>query len=284
MLMSPAKKTFRIISSRASSVCVLVALALFSLSALAKNELQPEEQDEGPSMLRFTGTAYSLDGDRLLYIEEHTVSLDEKGQYLRADVRYTTEDGALIAHKVLDYQQDPLKPNMHFRDKRVDAGIRAENMDAGVLLERVKGEEKLLDQLELEEQAISIVDAGFDRLVSRYWAELLTGKEIDFEFLALTRADFVGFVVRKTGETANSVDLEIAPRNWLIALLMDPIRLRYDRETARLMDYKGVTNIPASVDGQVIDDNYEANIRYVYHDEGQDKTQSDRLPLSRLEQ
>jgi len=117
----------------------------------------------------------------------------------------------------------------------------------------------------------TVIDAGFDRLVERFWDQLKEGEDLEFEFLALSRASLISFRVYRTSISETQVGLAIAPANWFLDMLMDPIALNYDRQTGRLLEYRGVTNIQALVDGEVSEDNFTAWIKYRYLDAPEDK-------------
>ena len=217
-------------------------------------------------LLHFTGYAHDLDSKALLYSEEHRVTLSQDEEYLWSEVVYRDATGEVIARKQLDYSTYPLQPNLIFRDERMQQEVKASRQVGEITLQVSRaGQSQLSEKLSAENELQVVVDAGFDRLVEKHWAELLEGRVKRFEFLALTRGTLVTFELRMTAMTESQVQLQIAPKSWLIGLLMDPISLRYDKASRLLMDYQGVTNIAEQRGERVLEDNYLANIRYEYH-------------------
>ena len=246
------------------SVLVLVCLMTLPLSG----QVLSTELSEGnvENDLVSIGHAYDLQSDELLYVETHRIDLDQNEEYKRALVTYQAPEGDLIASKQLDYQPYVLRPQLAFEDKRDPYQIRVLNTPRELAVRAREQGTELNETLTLDEDELVIVDAGFDRMVRRYWERLVAGETIEFEFLALSRASLVSFKVYQTSIGEEHLDLAIAPTNWLIQLLMDPIELHYDLNSRRLMEYRGVTNIRAWESGQLSEDNYHARIRYEYLD------------------
>lgn len=214
--------------------------------------------------LVFIGHATDLDSDRLLYVETHRVQLDASAQYQEAEVQYRDAEGELIALKKLDYRPHVLRPQLAFEDKRDGSRLRVENQNARIALETEQGKQKSRDIVRFSREDLVIVDAGFDRMVRKYWQNLLDGETIYFEFLALSRSSLVSFKLLQKSLDSGHMELAIVPTNWLVNMLMDPIELRYERDSKRLMEYRGVTNIRAWEQGKLSEDNYHARIRYEY--------------------
>lgn len=214
--------------------------------------------------LRFSGQAYDLESGELLYSEHHRVQLTQEGRYSSSTASYRYPDGREIAKKELDYSSNPLSPVLQFDDFRAQTSLSVRPESNQLLLDEVQGDDSRLEVVELPEDGPLVVDAGFDQLVMSNWSKLVSGQVLEFDFLALSRASLVPFKVEMIAGDEDTVTLAIAPQNWLIGLLMDPIRLVYERDTARLLRYYGVTNIPVSEDGEVREDNYHAEIRYSY--------------------
>jgi len=232
---------------------------------------------------RFIGDAFDPTGQTLLYTETHEVELGEAGEYRRASVSYDGPNGQPIAFKKLDYSVERLRPELDFTDFRTAQQVTVQHTGRALLLQTKKMSDLQLVKIPVEEEPrLTVVDAGFDQLVGRYWEQLKAGEDIEFEVLALSRASMISFRLYRTILSEQHVELAIAPANWLIRLLMDPIALKYDRQTGRLLEYQGVTNIQASVDGEVSEDNFTAWIKYRYFDNSDDDNAADVAPKKNL--
>ena len=214
--------------------------------------------------IEFEGEALTLETNRLVYRENHTVELDAQGQYLRSNVEYVAPDGSLIAQKSLDYSQDQLAPELVFMDKRNDQLIALSRENNKLILEKTENNVLTRETIDLDQDQIIVVDAGFDRLIVDRWDALLSNETVRFSILALTRGELISFKLETQSIESNILTLSLKPSNWLIALLVDTLYLKYDIKKQQLMEYQGLTNILAEENGQLLDTNYTARIRYSY--------------------
>ena len=114
------------------------------------------------------------------------------------------------------------------------------------------------------DEPLIVVDAGFDRLIESRWNTLRKVKELDFTFLAITRAQLINFEAIEIKANENLINVELHPRNFFINILVKPISLEYDQHTKRLLSFEGLTNIEEFKDGQRTEENYIARIAYRY--------------------
>tara|TARA_R110001599_G_scaffold301415_1_gene507023 strand:- start:6373 stop:7122 length:750 start_codon:yes stop_codon:yes gene_type:complete len=220
----------------------------------------------GQKILSFEGKAIDPETSVLLYIENHQVTVNNAGDYLSAHVTYSNPEGEVFAEKTLNYDKNSLAPDMMFYDKRSGerTSVVLNTVDAylDVLIETKKRREE--SKVKLDE-ALIVVDAGFDRLIKSRWGSLRKNKELDFTFLAITRAQLINFEVVEVKASDTSVLLELHPRNFFIDLLVEPIVLEYDINKRHLFSFEGLTNIEIFKDGERTGKNYVARIDYRYH-------------------
>src|SRR5690606_41863725 len=91
------------------------------------------------------------------------------------------------------------------------------------------------------------------------WQALQQGKRVDFHFASAARQDLIRFRLEPQASDNNELVLSMRLSSRLLAWLLDPIELTYDKNSQRLLRYKGLTNIQ--------DDNcttYKADIEYLY--------------------
>lgn len=216
------------------------------------------------SELKFVGKAYSLSDDRLLYTENHSIDLDANGNYQKGSVKYVDAQGKTIASKSLDFAAGTLIPELYFIDYRDDASIQIKRESTELELVLKDEKESRSEKLSTLDTTPLVADAGFDRFVISNWDDLIGGKKLHFEFLALTRGEFISFYIQRETLSDEFLDLKIRPKNWLIGMLVDSIYLRYQRSDRLLKEFRGVTNIRALREGRVSSDNYQARIEYQY--------------------
>ncbi|MFT6122952.1 MAG: hypothetical protein ACJASG_001480 [Oleiphilaceae bacterium] len=222
--------------------------------------------------LLFTGKAYDLDSEHLLYVERHNIKLTAAGEYLSSQVNYFDPDGKLIATKYLDFSDSQTMPKLRFVDGRINAKIEVETFDKkkqhGVRILQERGSERQVSEVKTEDKQTSIIDAGFNLYAMSNWQRLIEGGTLEMDFLALTRSEYIGFKLEPANlenkaETGHMV-LSLSPQNFFISLLMEPIYLTYDINSKRLIRFEGLTNLEMVEQGKGLGDNFVARIEYSY--------------------
>jgi hypothetical protein len=203
----------------AQSYCVCLLLA-FSGGVVA---MEPD----------ILGKAHDLDSGEYLYSEQHFC--DDGHQ--RCRVEYLDSDGQLIARKSVDYSANPLAPALLFEDMRRERELRVEP-DGGTGL---------------------VVDGGFDNFIRSRWDELETGIPVKFPFLVVGREDPLSMQASVAECDPGQLCLEVALDSWFLQMLVAPIQLTYDRDSRRLLRFRGISNI-ASASGASL----SVDIRYSY--------------------
>ena len=238
---------------------LFIALLFTSSSVIA------DTQNHSP--ISYIGEAYSLDDpDILLYREEHTLSLQE-GKPVKRQVNYYSAEGELIASKENWYRSSPTQPDFILTDFRTDYREEAKSTETSntntltlILTENQETEQTQLTEFDYE----LVIDAGFDDFIRQHWDALQAGKTIPFSFASVARQTSVNFEVEAQNpeqSNATNLKLEMTLRSSLLSWLMSPIKLEYDRNTQRLMRYRGLSNIQDNNgDGQEVD------IRYHYYE------------------
>lgn len=170
------------------------------------------------------------------YTEHHSCSGDGR----QCTVEYRNGSGEVFARKDVDYGDGLHSPSLVLEDFRLGEVSRVEDR---------YGEEV-------------VVDAGFDHYVRYRWDDLAAGREVEFPFLLAGRDKPLSMSARR--DEARECEPEqlcllVTLDSWLVALLVEPIRLVYD-EQRRLVQFRGVSNIPAD-DGK--SQSVEINYRYL---------------------
>ncbi len=202
------------------------------------------------------GLASSDGGREFLYCEYHY----REGDKVR--VEYYDRDQTLIALKQVDYSQSSLAPAIYQDDYRHAEKVRVQhlqdtNTDQRYLFMQYQG----ANQEELSEKPTSndgslIVDAGFDNAIRFYWDEIAENSSATLNFVAPARLRTIELKVRKKplSRCAKEARLEeynesehicyvVRPLNGLVSLFVKPIKLIYERETKRLLLFRGNSNI-----------------------------------------
>lgn len=211
--------------------------------------------------VQFTGKAFDMSSGKLLYQEHHKVTLGKENQYQETQVLYTDATGAEFARKQLDFSHALLVPSVYFVDTRSDVTLKIEHDDQNIKVVYQDSRDSLKANIRYRQKMV--VDAGFDQLLLEQWEQVLNGNTIEFEFLAPTRGELIDFSLIPIAQTDKDIEFDLQPSNFLIRLLVDPIKLTYDKKHKRILRYEGLTNIEdVSKDG----DYFVAKIEYEYTD------------------
>lgn len=203
----------------------------------------------------FVGFAYALDSDDLLYREEHRIQYEDE-QPVSGEVIYLDADENELGIKRSRYRE-PARPAYEFDFTGLDRDTeRVEPGDAGVRVDSVRSGN--LDWPSGE----AVIDSGFHYFILAHFDRLKAGDTLRLEFLAPTRVSWTSLVIEPQSNSNDRLVMQLKPRNRLISLFFDPIRLTYDIPSRRLLEYRGLTNVPKAGGG-----NYTARIEYQYEGE-----------------
>lgn len=212
-------------------------------------------------VLEYTGTARDInDSSLVLYRESHRLTLQNQRPVSR-EVEYHDANGRLLATKTNRYGENAATPEFTLTDARKEYREQAVfqgNELTLSLTEQGNSSRKTFRNLPDD----LIIDAGFDDFVRQHWPALLNGERVDFHFASAARQDLIRFRLEPQASDNNELVLSMRLSSRLLAWLLDPIELTYDKTSQRLLRYKGLTNIQ--------DDNgttFKAVIHYQYHDQ-----------------
>ena len=166
------------------------------------------------------GRAYDLGTGDFLYSERHSCDADR----ISCNVLYLDADGVLIARKQVDYSRSAHSPSLTLEDLRLAREAR----------------------LEPEADPELVVDAGFDNYVRLRWEELAAGGTVAFPFQIVGRERPLAMKAQRQQSTDCSEQelcLEVGLDSWLLGMLVDPIQLTYQRDSRRLLRFRGISNL-----------------------------------------
>ena len=106
-----------------------------------------------------------------------------------------------------------------------------------------------------------MVDAGFDNYVRQRWTELMGADPVRFPFLVAGRDSPLAMRAgpdRQSECNPAQLCLQVELDSWLLRMLVAPITLTYDRESRRLLRFKGISNLKdAAGNSQSVDIRYQ---------------------------
>jgi hypothetical protein len=266
--------------STTTSVVKLVIVPVLALGlSLTTNAAEAAESKNlhhtKDQSIRYSGTAYSLDDNQVLYREDHTLTMKD-GQPIERTTLYYDADNQLFAEKNNRYRSqfnnpdsnnadsnnadsdNPATPDFMLTDDRYGY---SESMEQDGKRWRVeyKEPEESGNKILSKPDYTPVIDAGFDEFVRAHWNDLMEGDTVNFSFAVPSRLEWIDFRLIPLAQKDGTLTVEMRLKSRWIAWLLDPVFLSYDIKSKRLLTYRGLTNI-RTIDG----DGIKAEIRYEY--------------------
>ena len=224
--------SLRVVLAVLASTLALLFLSVRSVASMPEL-MQSDSSVAGESALTpyVVGTAVDLESGNFLYTEAHACSDDE----LSCVVEYHDAEAQLIARKTVDFRASMNAPNVIMKDLRLNTELSASP----------------------EPKRDLVVDAGFDHYVRSQWDALSAGKQVKFSFQVLGIDSVLTMKASQLNIPACSTTelcLLVEVNSWLLGLLADPIELTYDRQSQRLLEFRGLSNVksPSGKSQQVL--------------------------------
>jgi hypothetical protein len=206
----------------------------------------------------FQGKAYDLKTGKLLYTELHR-QVSRNGQPRSSEVRYLDPTGKEFARKQIDFAPGRLSPNFRMVDTRVGMEESATRRAGKIeVFGRVRtGSPDKRASLPVTNPPV--IDVGFHYFIQNNWQRLLSGERVSFLFLVPLRVSPYRFNIRKVATDAKTVTLRMSIANPALALIASHVEVVYAKESRRILEYRGISNIKRTGSG-----NYRARIVYRY--------------------
>ncbi len=187
--------------------------------------------------------AYDAEGEHLLYEEFHN-NLSRDGH----TVRYAAPSGELIAEKNLDYSTRGYQPSFTLTNNITGEVLKVNTEAQALTLELLEIEQgaqptKKSRTLTLDVNAALVVDAGFVNYLTSHWETLSAGETLSFNFLLPDHLKAYPLRAFEVACEDNSLCVRITLKNRLFAFFSSDIHLEFDRQTQRLLRYRGRSNI-----------------------------------------
>ena len=225
--------------------------------------------------IHYSGTAYSLDNDQILYREDHTLTMKD-GQPIERTTLYYDADNQLFAEKNNRYRSQFNNSDSSNSDSNNTGSDNSATPDFMLTDDRYGYSESMeqdgkrwrVEYKEPEESGNKIlskpdytpvIDAGFDEFVRAHWNDLMEGDTVNFSFAVPSRLEWIDFRLIPLAQKDGTLTVEMRLKSRWIAWLLDPVFLTYDIKSKRLLTYRGLTNI-RTMNGHGI----KAEIRYTY--------------------
>jgi hypothetical protein len=209
---------------------------------------------------RFYGYAFDLETDAYLYTEVHEQVIED-GRWVRGSIGYFRPDGSRIGFKPLDFSADPFVPlfELSIDDSGYAEGI-TDNGDPIVVTRRDKAGAEVQTK-RIDRDGLTCADSGFHNALVANFDTLMQRERVQLRLVAAGSLDQFKFRARRIDdgsfEGRTTARFLVEPDS-LLRLLVDPLELSYDPDTRKLLEYRGLSNIPNPQTGKP----YVARIAY----------------------
>jgi hypothetical protein len=191
---------------------------------------------------RYSGDAYSMSGNVLLYHETQYV-YDAGAARV---VLYRCPDGRAFARKRVRESSDAQAPDFDLVDARL--GYREGVLDHGdereVYVQRREDRPLQTDLLKVPDDGV--IDAGFDAFAQHHWAALRRGETLRFPYLVPSRRSFYQFKVARVDDdspaSARTMTVRLSLGFWF-SFLLPHVDVVYDVASHHILRYEGLSNI-----------------------------------------
>lgn len=208
--------------------------------------------------IHFVGQAFDMQSGALLYREVHDLEM-ENGKVIRGKTVFLNAEGKQIAHKTTDFSADPYVPVFRLEIPGVGyADAITGNGDRVVMARKTNGTEQTA---EAAKEAPMAADGGLLNYIADHFTTLLDGNPMKLSIAVAARLETYNVRLRRIedvlfdGRPAIRFQLE---HDSPLRLLVNPLVLTYERDTRRLLEYRGQSNIGNPKTG----DPYEVRIFY----------------------
>ncbi len=213
----------------------------------------------------FRGNAVDLNTGKFLYSENHA-EYRSSGKHTHSIVTYRDKQGKVFARKRISFTKNTNRPDFRMEDLRDGYLEGATSLGSGrhQFFKRSGKDEELQKEV-VTMASPGVIDGGFDYYVRENFDALAAGQARTVNFGVSARFTYFSFVISKVRDTKvrgrDAVRFKLAPQNFILRQLIDPLYITYDREARRLLEYSGYTNID---DGTDSGRNFEARIVFNY--------------------
>jgi hypothetical protein len=201
----------------------------------------------------FKSQAFDLEENRLQYTEIFIPETrTEDNQSANAKSYYLDFSGNIVAKKYFSFLTAFGKPNYSFRDDidGYSAGVESQGDKYRIYI-------KPSDEAPVEEKILKIpdpvvVDLGIHFYILKNWADLISGKQLVFNYIVPRRLDFFKLQIQKSIEIRDGksrfISFQIQPNNFFLFAVnklasIGKSQLKYNYTTRELLEYEGVSLI-----------------------------------------
>lgn len=195
---------------------------------------------------KFNGEAFDLKTGKRLYYDHHE-EFYENGKHIYSLIEYKDVNGKVFAKKKIVFQKNPIRVDFKLEDFRDGYIEGADVVGNKINFIYRKNNKEEIKEASIPIPANAVIDGGFDYFVRENWDQILAGNKKILNLCAPSQQDCFKFVVFKTGETKRGeidvISMKVELNNPVLAAFVKPILLVYEKDTKKLLQYDGISNI-----------------------------------------
>lgn len=191
--------------------------------------------------LSLKGVAKSIDTEKIIYLEEHDIEVDEKGFNKRIQTKYFKPNGQIFAKMNSNFSKNIMIPEIEFEDLRLKKKeFLSVTEDKFIFRQQKHAQSEVLEEIKSLPNAAA--GQGFDNFI-KFHFDQLQSKVVPIKFGVLSEMTFYSFEAYKKETEGDLVKFGISLTNPLYRLFAKELVVAYDAKTKQLKSYRGLSNI-----------------------------------------
>lgn len=194
------------------------------------------------AVMRSYGYAYHLDGGRYAFTEV-LEQREAGGQWRHGRSVYYRPDGTEFGRKTLDFSRDPFVPVYRLE---LGGGYAEAITDSGNPVAMLLARAGKPRTAAAPKDGLTCADAGLPRLLRAHLDALQRGETVAFRVVAPSRLGHYRFRAHRAddvsfeGRPAHRIQVDM---DSMLKLFAGPLFFTFDPQTARLLEFRGPTNV-----------------------------------------
>jgi hypothetical protein len=178
---------------------------------------------------------------KVVYTEKHILKYNSGRLESSVTEYYDADRKKIIAVLDSDYRIDPKKPVYEFHDLRSGyrEGLRIDN-NKYVAFRRTKDKPEEMKVITAD-QLLFAGQGWHYYLISNF--DLIDNKTLDLSLILPGELDYFRFQISGSKMKNNQIKADLEISNWLLRMFAPSLSLVYDTKTAKLVEYRGVSNL-----------------------------------------
>lgn len=188
------------------------------------------------------GVAKKMDGKTIVYLEKHSVILDENGYNKILNTEYSKPDGTVFAKITSDFSKNKTIPEVVFNDTRFDTKEELNFVEDNKFIVFKVTKKGKVNEKKFKVEDNMVVGQGFDNFVKINFKKL-SEDNIQILFGLIGKLDFFNFGSKKISSTEDKSTFGIKIKNVFLKMFVDELKVEYDTKTKQLTKFTGLSNI-----------------------------------------